>query len=298
MGYILLGGDQQESRARLQELLESQGFTVVSASSIAMVAPLCETDPPGLVFLNISRSKEEGFEVCRALRESCPSAKILLCIDGGPSAEDTELGRDAGADDVIPEIRELSGISKYLESALAGHYVTCPQCENVFKIEKMPAPGFRLEALCPECHFLVGVYAQGAEAVSVGTTTKDQAKILLVEDTKFFRGYLNDVLSEAGFQVVTAQDGVEALERLTQESPDLVISDVLMPRMDGFELCRQIKDRPETSSVPVILMTQVLTQPHHEQEARETHGADDYITKPFQPEDLFERIRRFLPLSM
>ncbi|MFQ5656242.1 MAG: response regulator [Candidatus Methylomirabilales bacterium] len=297
MGYVLLGGDQHESRARLQGLLESQGFTVVTASSLTMAVPLGETDPPDLVLLNITRSKEEGWGVCRALRESCPRAKIVLCISGGPSDEDVAKGRDVGADDVIREILELSEISTYLESALVGHSVTCPQCGNVFKIERMPAPGFRLEALCPQCHFLVGVYAQGAEAVSVGSTS-NQAKILIVEDTKFFRGYLTDMLSKAGFQVATAQDGVEALEYLNQESPDLVIADVLMPRMDGFELCRNIKERPETSGLPVILMTQVLTQPHHEKEARETHGADDYITKPFQPEDLLERIRRFLPLSV
>lgn len=298
VGYILVGGDQHESRARLQELLEAQGFTVVSASSLAMAVPLGETDPPDIVFLNISRSREEGWTVCRALRQSCPRAMILLCVDGGPTDADAALGREAGADEVIPEVRDLSEISMYLESGLAGHSVTCPQCESVFKIERMPAPGFRVETECPECHFLIGVLSQGAEAVSVGPASNDQAKILVVEDTKFFRTFLTDLLSQAGFQVEAAQDGMEALEYLGRECPDLVIADVLMPRMDGFELCRKIKDRPETASVPVILMTQVYTEAHHEKEAREKHGADDYITKPFEPHELFDRICRFLPHTL
>jgi DNA-binding response OmpR family regulator len=71
-----------------------------------------------------------------------------------------------------------------------------------------------------------------------------------------------------------------------------------MPRMHGFDLCRKIKNRPQTASVPVIMMTQVYTRMHNEKEARGVLGADDYITKPFQPSDLLTRIWRFLPHTL
>ncbi len=295
MGHILLAGDQHDSRARLQEVLETQGFTVIGASSLAMAVPLGESDPPDVVFLNISRSRDEGWSVCRALRRSCPRATILLCVGDGPSEEDVALGREAGADAVIPEARDLSEISIYLDSGLAGHSVICPECRHAFSTQDMPAPGFRVETQCPECHFLISVVPDGMEEIPVHSTPRGRSKILVVEDTKSFRTYLTDLLSDAGFQVIAAKDGVEAMEHLVRGCPDLVIADVLMPRMDGFELCRKIKDRSDIASVPVILMTQVFTQVHHEKEAREMQGADDYITKPFEPDDLFDRIHRFLP---
>lgn len=298
MGIILLADDQRDSRARLQGLLEGQGFAVIAASSLAMAVPLAKSDPPDLAFLNISRSRDEGWTVCRDIRRFCPKAKILLCVEGGPTDHDTTVGRQAGADEVIPEIRDLSEISRFLEAASAGHLLTCPECQSVFRLQQMPVPGSRVEAQCPECHFLIGVMSQGQEAVTLESAANGRPKILVVEDTKFFRAYLTDLLVGAGFEVVTAQDGVEALEYLARECPDLVITDVLMPRMHGFDLCRKIKDRPETSSVPVIMMTQVYTRMQHENEARGVRGADDYITKPFQPSDLLARIWRFLPHTL
>lgn len=298
MGNILLADDQRDSRARLQELLEEQGFTVVSASNLEMAVPMAKTDSPNLVFLNISRSREKVWTVCRDIRRFCPKAKIVLCVEGDPTADDEALGLEAGADEVISEIRNLEDISRFLEAALIDHSVTCPQCQHIFRLRQMPVPGSRMEAQCPQCDYLVGVLHRGAEAVTPGPTPIGQAKILVVEDTKFFRAYLNDLLVKAGFQVVMAQDGLEALEYLSRECPDLVITDVLMPRMSGFELCRRIKDRPETATLPVIMMTQVYTRAHHEREAMGVHGADDYIVKPFQPNDLLARIWRFLPHAL
>lgn len=298
MGNILIADNQRESRTRLQELLEDQGFTVITTSNLATAVPLAKTDQPTLVFLNVSRSREEGWTICRDIRRSCPEAKVVLCVEGGPTGDDAALGVEAGADEVIPEVRELAEVSRFLEAAKVGYSLTCPGCHSEFRIEEMPAPGSRVETQCPQCQFLIGVLAQGPEVVTMDSSLDGRAKILVVEDTKFFRAYLTDLLTEAGFQVVTAQDGVEALEYLSRESPDLIITDVLMPRMHGFELCRKIKDNPETAWVPVIMMTQVYTRSHHEMEARGVHGADDYIVKPFTPADLFARIWRFLPHTL
>jgi len=298
VGIILLADDQRDSRARLQGLLEGQGFAVIAASSLAMAVPLAKSDPPDLAFLNITRSRQEGWTVCRDIRRFCPKAKILLCVEGGPTEDEVTLGREVGADEVIPEVRSLAQVSRFLEAASAGHSLTCPECQSIFRLEQMPVPGSRVEAQCPECHFLIGVMSQGQEVVTLESPFNGRPKILVVEDTKFFRAYLTDLLVGAGFDVVTAQDGVEALEYLSGECPDLVITDVLMPRMHGFDLCRKIKDRPETASVPVIMMTQVYTRMQNENEARGVHGADDYITKPFQPSDLLARIWRFLPHTL
>ena len=93
MGNILIADDQRDSRARLQEILEEQGFTVTSASNLEMALPLAKPESPDLVFLNISRSREKGWSVCRDLRRFCPKAKIVLYI---PFPGDGRTGRDEG----------------------------------------------------------------------------------------------------------------------------------------------------------------------------------------------------------
>lgn len=295
MGNILLADDRQESRTRVQNLLEAEGLRMVTACSLGMAVPMALSDPPDLVFLNVGRSREQAWTVCQALRQACPRSRILLWVEGNPTDEDIALGREAGADAVIPEIRDLADLSRFLEPRFVEQSVACPECRTVFSVEEMPVNGARVEAQCPKCGFLTGVLHHGPEAVAVDSSNNGRAKVLVVEDTKLFRAHLTDILAEAGFEVVTAQDGVEALEYLMEESPDLVITDVLMPRMHGFDLCRRIKDNPDTASVPVIMMTQVYTREHHAQEARGLYKADGYLTKPFERDDLLACIRRFLP---
>lgn len=104
--------------------------------------------------------------------------------------------------------------------------------------------------------------------------------ILLVEDNKEVRLYLKDLFS-AHYNVITAQDGEEAIELLKINLPDIIISDVVMPRKNGFALCEEIKNNPEYSHLPVILLT-AKTDIRHQIKGLNT-GADAYVGKPFDP---------------
>jgi len=118
-------------------------------------------------------------------------------------------------------------------------------------------------------------------------------KILIVEDEPNMVTGLRDNFEYEGFQVVTAQDGVEGLERALKESPDLVVLDVMMPRMSGLDVCKQLKaKRP---SMPIIMLT-ARGQEVDKVVGLEL-GADDYVTKPFSIRELLARVKAVLRRS-
>ena len=125
------------------------------------------------------------------------------------------------------------------------------------------------------------------------TENKDQPKykILLVEDDKDVRDYLKKSL-EAEYIVIEAADGVRAYEKVVQDFPDLVLSDIMMPKRDGLELCTMIKNDIRIGHIPVILMT-ARSMVVHIKEGFQA-GADDYIVKPFNMDVLQTRIRSLL----
>ena len=117
-----------------------------------------------------------------------------------------------------------------------------------------------------------------------------QAKVLLVDDSDDFREFMRDVLSD--YQVVEAVNGKDAWQKIIDDRPDIILSDVMMPEMDGNELCRLVKSNDETASIPFVMLTARLAS---EQKVEGlTNGADDYITKPFNIDMLNLRIRNLL----
>ncbi len=118
------------------------------------------------------------------------------------------------------------------------------------------------------------------------------AKILVAEDERDIRELIGFTLGLADFEVVLAQDGLEAVEEAPVEKPDLIILDVRMPRMSGYEACRQLKKDPATTDIPVVF----LSAKGQEKEIEEglDSGALDYIVKPFAPDQLVNQVRGIL----
>ena len=121
------------------------------------------------------------------------------------------------------------------------------------------------------------------------STTTVSGKILIIDDDEKLNRLLTDYLSKMGFTVLTATLPSGGLEKLEEETPDLVILDVMLPEMDGFEVCRTIR---QSSSVPVVMLTargEVM-----DRVVGLEIGADDYLPKPFEPRELVARIQAIL----
>ncbi|MFQ5576878.1 MAG: response regulator transcription factor, partial [Anaerolineae bacterium] len=117
----------------------------------------------------------------------------------------------------------------------------------------------------------------------------DSKLILIVDDEARMRRFMQMNLDLEGYRVIEAEDGLQAVERVRDDLPDLVIMDVMMPRIDGFEALRLIR---EVSNVPVIMLT-VRSEEDDRVKGLDL-GADDYITKPFSPRELASRVRAVL----
>src|SRR5881396_3791861 len=121
------------------------------------------------------------------------------------------------------------------------------------------------------------------------TTTTDKSRVLVVDDEPQITRVLRTVLSSQGYQVRTAAEGEAALSNFNEWRPELVITDLYMPHMDGVELCRRIR---AVSNVPIIVLS-VKGEERTKVEALDS-GADDYVTKPFGIDELMARVRAAL----
>jgi signal transduction histidine kinase len=127
-----------------------------------------------------------------------------------------------------------------------------------------------------------------AERPAPAVLAADAPEVLIVEDNPDMRELLVFLVGRE-YRTRSAGNGREALERVSESVPDLVLTDVMMPEMSGTELCRELKSRPETSAVPVVLVTS-KAEGEMKVEGLEL-GADDYVTKPFHPRELMARVR-------
>jgi|SRR5580658_626249 two-component system cell cycle response regulator DivK len=118
-------------------------------------------------------------------------------------------------------------------------------------------------------------------------------RILVVDDQPDNRQIIRDLLAATDYELTEAEDGEQALAAVAKQRPDLILMDIQLPIMDGYEATRRIKADPASRSIPIIAVTSYALS-GEEQKARAA-GCDDYVTKPYSPRLLLARIREFLP---
>ncbi|NJO40864.1 MAG: response regulator [Cyanobacteria bacterium CRU_2_1] len=116
--------------------------------------------------------------------------------------------------------------------------------------------------------------------------------VLIVDDSQTLRHMLTELLQTSGIKVVEATNGVEAKEKIQAKAPDLVITDLIMPQMNGYELCRWIKNDPTTQNIPVLICS--TKSEEFDRYWGMKQGADAYITKPFHPVEMLKTVKQLL----
>jgi len=117
-------------------------------------------------------------------------------------------------------------------------------------------------------------------------------KILIADDEPYILRSLSFVLKKEGFDIETACNGEEALEKAQQFNPKILFLDVMMPKKDGYEVCNKLKSNPETEDIYIIMLTakgQII-----DKEKGLTTGADEYITKPFSPREIVNKVKKIM----
>jgi two-component system, cell cycle response regulator DivK len=118
-------------------------------------------------------------------------------------------------------------------------------------------------------------------------------RILVVEDQEDNRQILRDLLGSADYEMDEAENGQQAIDAVAKQRPDLILMDIQLPIMDGYEATRRIKGNPATKDIPIIVVTSYALS-GDEGKARDA-GCDAYVTKPYSPRQLLAKIREYLP---
>ncbi len=135
-----------------------------------------------------------------------------------------------------------------------------------------------------------GMAARRRAPQSVGSaTSKTSSRILVVEDEQDVAELLHYNLTKEGYEVSVVANGADALKRAREAKPDLILLDIMVPQLNGWEVCRRLKQDPETRAIPVIMVTGRVEE--GDKVLGFEMGADDYVTKPFSPRELVVRVR-------
>lgn len=175
----------------------------------------------------------------------------------------------------------------------AAFVITLPIDNSYLKKEEMLADGGELSLATLVQPALQDFVDDTPEEQPQGPATAFRYKLLVVEDDKDIRKYLKEILGH-DYRIIEAEDGLKGLELVISEMPDCVITDVMMPEMDGIELCKKIKTNEQTCQIPVIMLT-AKTAIEQRIEGIEV-GADSYIPKPFNVDHLKTRVRKLIEL--
>lgn len=211
----------------------------------------------------------------------------------------------------VVQINEAAPRCPTCQNEVEERFAVCPHCSTVLRAT-CSACGQTLNptwTTCPHCGTRAGAGGMPKAGVTGVTSIAPPAagrqtpaptaqprtfKALVVDDDPDLRRIVRMTVERAGLglTVITAQDGTEALSLLDIERPDLVILDLAMPGLDGFEVCRRLRAEPRTQTVPVLMLT-AKDNPESVTQGFQV-GADDYVIKPFRREDFIARIRRML----
>lgn len=173
--------------------------------------------------------------------------------------------------------------------------IACPECKARYRIDPSSSKSAVARVKCPECKF---VFAVPLSADADGRVTAPQAirpVVLIVDDARFFREMIKDILKDLPIELDTAADGNEAWQKVSSITPQLVLLDLNIPGMSGRDLLQALRNSSQAGQVKVLVMSAVERGEEIAAEVRRC-GAEDFISKSFKPSELQSRVCAILGL--
>jgi len=169
--------------------------------------------------------------------------------------------------------------------------VGCPKCKIKLKVadEKLTPEGIRFK--CPKCSAILLVKKPVVQIKPLG------GKVIVAHEDPALVEKMSAFLAKKGYTVITSNDGIDAMIKTIKELPFLALLDVALPKIYGFELCKRLKERPETKDIKIILICSIYDKTRYRREPNSLHGADDYIEEHHIEDSLMEKIEALQPFA-
>lgn len=287
---ILIMEDEKILQSLLNEKLTRDGYVVMAVDDGEEGMKVLQEFKPDLVLLDMMMPKMDGFEVLEKMYgENLISTFPVIVISNSGQPVEIERALALGITDYIVKvdfdpIEVMDKVKAFFASAKAESCPVVIPVKNAEEEEKSTDSGYNGDG---------GLAAEVAELNLKKESQDNGVKILLVEDDDFLRGICEHKLKKEGFDVFISADGLDALKQVQEKDFHLVLLDVILPNMNGFEILENIKKDPAKSSMPVIMLTNM----GQESEIKKGFdlGAEDYIIKAhFSVEEIIEKIREII----
>jgi CheY-like chemotaxis protein/DNA-directed RNA polymerase subunit RPC12/RpoP len=284
-------------------LLAENGHESVRAAHAQAGLEILRTQPVEIILLDINLPGGlSGYAACETYRAFRPELPIILISGAFTSEADARLAERVGAsgflckpfdkEQLFAVVERARGEARARPAAALGF--SCEECGAEGRVRVGEGDAVRVR--CPNCGSIRVV--RRADLLPVADARRSlvapglRRRVLVVDNAEHFRLYLLDLLTEAGHYVVTARGGQEAFTLAQEWMPDLVVTDLLLPGMDGLTLCQRLKAHPRLSRTPVVLVTSLKNEEYRRQ--AEAAGIDLIQAKPIQADSFLESIHALI----
>lgn len=301
---VLIIDDKPENLAVISEYLADSGLTILVSQTGENGIQRAEYAMPDLILLDVLMPGIDGFETCRRLKSNDSTKEIpVIFMTALTELVDKVKGFQVGGVDYVtkPVQQEelLNRVRLHLKISEQNKLLELQRDKLSRTNQNLEKEiGIRLKAqnsLQQANELLVKraeEYIENLHPEISKEAEKKAASILIVDDQPENLAVIGNLLTDSGFTVLVSQSGESGLERAEYVKPDLVLLDILMPGIDGFETCRRLKANDSTKEIPVIFLT-ALTDTLEKVKGFQVGGVD-YITKPVQQEEVLSRVKTHL----
>ncbi len=266
---ILIVEDDPLNMKLFHSILSMEGFELIQAYKAEQGMKLAKTHRPDLILMDIQLPGMDGLEATRIIKNDPQLQHTpVVALTAHAMEGDDQIAFDAGCNGYITKPIDVRTFADTVRSKLGSN-----QQELSTIIPDLPSTEYR----------------------KVRGHDRYRKSILIVDDEPLNRKLLSGMLEAENYHLITAEDGESALGIINQQLPDIILLDIMMPGMDGYEITRKLKSCPDTCSIPIILIT-ALSAYDDKIKGLEA-GADEFLNKPVQTEELITRVQSLLRMK-